>query len=142
MAILALALFEAGALAATPPGALPPAPDVTSSIKPLRAPIPDEIAELEMRFSPVDDGLSGHIRVTLTPQNRSLTAQEARQAAEDAFLEALNEPGLGAVLTRIQVVVYLEPRPGPQADHKAFVYSTSNGVSWRLSGAETFIFVD
>ena len=49
------------------------------------------------------------MRVVLTPEARSLTVMEARMAAEQAFLEALKEPGLGDDLKRITVVVRLMP---------------------------------
>ena len=118
------------------------APEFTSSIRPLPDGIFDVIAELEMRFAPAADGKDGHISVILTPQNRALSAHEARQAAEDAFLEALNEPGLGAMLTQVRVVVYFKPAPKPQSDRKAFVFSSENGVSWHLEAAESFKLVE
>ena len=131
---------DAGAATARDPAAA--GPDITSSVGPLGATIPDSIAELEMHFAPGDGGLSGHVRVTLTPQNRALTIQEARQAAEEAFLATLNEPGLGAALNHVRIVVYLEPEPGPRADRRAFVFSSNDGISWRLTGSEIFKVVD
>src|SRR6185312_8668316 len=54
----------------------------------------EDSADLQMRFVQEDGPESGHVRVELTPETRSLTIMEARSAAEQAFLEALNEPGL------------------------------------------------
>ena len=80
---------------------------------------------------------SGHVRVELTPETRPLTIIEARMAAEQAFLDALKEPGLGDNLQRITVVVRLMPdfAPGPRSAEQVIVYLHKGGHDWSvLSG--------
>lgn len=69
----------------------------------------DNSADVQLRFVQEDGPASGHVRVELTPETRALTAFEARAAAQQGFLEALKEPGLGDDLRRITVVVRLLP---------------------------------
>src|SRR5215207_8828101 len=70
-------------------------------------------ANMEVRFIQEDGPESGHVRVVLTPETRSITMFEARSAAEQGFLKALDEPGLGDNLKKITVVVRLMPRSHP-----------------------------
>jgi len=93
-----------------------------------------EVADLTLRFIQEDGPDSGHVRVVLTPEARSLTVMEARMAAEQAFLETLNEPGLGDNLKRITVVVRLMPNshPDPGAVEQVVVYQHKGGRDWSV----------
>lgn len=95
-------------------------------------------ANLTMRFIQEDGPDSGHVRVVLTPETRPLTVIEARSAAQQAFLEALKEPGLGDNLSRIIVEVRLMPRshPDPEGAHTTIVFLHSGGQNWSVTAAE------
>lgn len=92
-------------------------------------------ADLEMRFVQEDGPESGHVRVELTPETRPLTIIEARSAAQQGFLEALNEKGLGDNLSRITVVVRLMPssHPDPGAAEQVFLFLHKSGGDWTIS---------
>jgi hypothetical protein len=94
-------------------------------------------ADVELRFIQEDGPESGHIRVVLTPEARPLTMLEARSAAQQGFLAALDEPGLGDELSRILVVVRLMPasHPDPLASEQKFLFLHKGGRDWSvLSG--------
>jgi len=93
-----------------------------------------QVADLNLRFIQEDGPESGHVRVVLTPEARPLTVIEARMAAEQAFLEALKEPGLGDNLKRITVVVRLMPdsHPDPAASEQVIVYLHKGGRDWSI----------
>jgi len=94
-------------------------------------------ADLALRYVQEDGPGSGHVRVELTPEIRSLTVMEARMAAEQAFLGALKERGLGDSLKRITVVVRLTPisDPGSGAAKQVIIYQYKGGRDWSvLSG--------
>ena len=95
-------------------------------------------ATLMLRFVQEDGPESGHVRVELTPELRPLTMMEARAAAQDAFLEALNEPGLGDDLTRITVVVRLMPasHPDPVPREQVIVFQHKGGRDWAVLSPE------
>jgi hypothetical protein len=92
----------------------------------------ESAVDLEMRFVQEDGAESGHVRVVLTPETRPLTILEARSAAEQAFLEALNEPGLGDNLSRITVVVRLMPAHGTEAAERVFLFVSKGGKTWSV----------
>lgn len=102
------------------------------------APIPRHIledsADLSMRFVQEDGADSGHVRVLLTPETRRLNAMEARSAAQQGFLEALNERGLGREITTITVVVRLVPgtAEGAAAPEQVFRYRFKGGRDWAV----------
>lgn len=91
-------------------------------------------ADLEMRFVQEDEPDSGHVRVVLTPETRPLTIFEARSAAQQGFLEALNENGLGDNLRRVVVVVRLMPKshPDPGAAEEVFRFVHKGGRDWTV----------
>ena len=93
-----------------------------------------DVADLMLRFIQEDGPESGHVRVVLTPEVRRLTVIEARMAAEQAFLQALKEPGLGDNLKRITVVVRLMPEshPDPDAAEQVVVYQHKGGRDWSV----------
>jgi hypothetical protein len=95
-------------------------------------------ANLTMRFVQEDGPESGHVRVLLTPETRALTMVEARAAAQQAFLEALKEPGLGDNLTRITVVVRLVPQshPDPNGVETVIVFLHKGGRDWSVLAGE------
>jgi hypothetical protein len=93
-------------------------PAATASVSPLT----DNVARLDMRFEQEGGPESGQIRVILTPTERTLTLLEARTAAEKAFVEALNEPGLGDTLTRIRIVVKLEPLSDKSETERSYLF--------------------
>ena len=83
-----------------------------------------------------DGELTGsHVRVVLRPDTHPLTLMQARLAAQKAFLETLNEPALGDVVTRITIVVELVPDAGKGDPSKVFLYETKNGKTWSLKAA-------
>ena len=100
--------------------------------------LPDSTADVELRFLQEDGPDSGHVRVLLTPQSRPLTILEARSAAQQAFLQALDEPGLGYRLSRIVVVVRLAPGDQPQVGSVDQVFSFRNkgGRDWSITVGE------
>ena len=83
-----------------------------------------QVANVTLQFIQEDGPEAGHVRVVLTPDIRPLTLLEARSAAQQAFLEALGEPGLGDDLNRITVVVRLMPAsyPDPSTYEHVIVY--------------------
>jgi hypothetical protein len=89
-------------------------------------------ADLQMSFIQEDGPESGHVRIVLTPEIRPLTVLEARAAAEEAFLRALDEPGLGDALKRIVVVVRLMPpsHPDPADAQQIFRFQHKGGRQW------------
>lgn len=95
-------------------------------------------ASLHLRFVQEDGPESGHVRVLLTPDARRLTAFEARSAAQQAFLEALNEPGLGEALSRITIVVRLSPEAaaGPTGPEEVFLFLHKGGREWSILRGE------
>jgi hypothetical protein len=95
-------------------------------------------ADFMLRYIQEDGPESGHVRVLLTPEARPLTIMEARMAAEKAFLEALDEPGLGENLKRITVVVRLLPasHPDPDVAEQVIVYQHKSGHDWSVFAGE------
>ena len=95
-------------------------------------------ADLTLRFLPDGGPDSGAVRVELTPESRPLTMLEARAAAEQGFLEALTEPGLGDGIRRITVVVRLTPAglPGGDARKEVFVFVHKGGKEWSVLAGE------
>ena len=95
-------------------------------------------ADVELRFIQEDGPESGHVRVELTPETRPLTVWEARSAAQQGFLEALNEKGLGDRLSRITVVVRLMPKahPDPGAAEQVFRFLHKGGQDWTIQAGE------
>jgi hypothetical protein len=94
-------------------------------------------ADMELRFIQEDGPDAGHVRVELTPETRPLTMLEARSAAQQGFLAALDEPGLGDNLSRVIVVVRLMPasHPDPSASEQRFLFLHKGGRDWSvLSG--------
>ena len=73
----------------------------------------------------------------LTPETRPLTMLEARSAAQQAFLKALKEPGLGDNLSRITVVVRLMPasHPDPGVTEQVIVFLHKGGQDWACCAA-------
>lgn len=96
-----------------------------------------QTADVMLHFSQEDGPDSGHVRILLVPETRPLTLPEARSAAQQAFLEALGQPGLGDNLSRITVVVRLMPasHPDPAAAEQVVVFLHKGGRDWSvLSG--------
>lgn len=91
-------------------------------------------ADVTLRFVQEDSPESGHVRVVLTPETRPLTLFEARSAAEQGFLAALDEPGLGDGLTRVTVVVRLMPasHPDPVATEHVVIFVHKGGRDWAV----------
>lgn len=98
----------------------------------------NQVADLILKFIQVDGPESGHVRVVLTPETRPLTIIEARMAAQQGFLEALKEPGLGDDLKRVTVVVRLMPasHPDPSAAEQVIVYQHKGGRDWSVFAGE------
>ena len=95
-------------------------------------------ADMEMRFAQEDGPDSGHVRVVLTPETRPLTMLEARSAAQQGFLKALNEKGLGDYLRRVVVVVRLMPKshPDPAGAEQVFRFIRKGGQDWTILAGE------
>jgi hypothetical protein len=89
-----------------------------------------------MRFEDDGDLFDGHIRVVLSPETRPLTLMQARTAAQEAFLETLNEPALVDVINRITIVVELVPDANEDDLMQVFLYETRDGKTWSLSVAQ------
>jgi hypothetical protein len=91
-------------------------------------------ADLTLRYVQEDGPESGHVRVLLTPALQPLTMLEARVAAQDAFLKALDEPGLGDKLSRITVVVRLVPasHPNPDGAEQVITFLHKGGRDWSV----------
>lgn len=134
--LLAVGLTAAGALPAKTAAAAtgePEARQVAEAFAATSRALGDS-ADVMLRFIQEDGPESGHVRVVLTPETHPLTLIEARMAAEQAFLEALKEPGLGDNLKRITVVVRLMPatHPDPQAAEQVVVYLHKGGRDWSV----------
>lgn len=101
-------------------------------------PLPDQAADLQLHFVQEGGPESGHVRVVLTPEARPLTALEARSVAEEGFLDALDEPGLGDYLTRITVVVRLMPATLPDAETReaVFLFVRKGGSEWSVTAGD------
>ena len=95
-------------------------------------------ADVELRFIQEDGPESGHVRVVLTPETRPLTILEARSAAQQAFLRALDEPGLAGPLSRITVVVRLMPasHPDPGPAEQVIRFQHKGGRDWSILPGE------
>lgn len=91
-------------------------------------------ANVELRFVQEDGPSSGHVRVELTPADRPLSFFEVRSAAQQAFLVALKEPGLGDELSRIKVVVRAS-REEP-ASEQSFLFLRTGASNWSVMAAE------
>ncbi len=100
--------------------------------------MPGGAADLEVRYIQEDGPESGHVLVVLTPEARPLKMFEARTAAQQAYLEALSEPGLGSELRRIVVVVLLMPASNPyQAGaEQTFLFLRKDSETWSILGGE------
>ncbi|HEX2257655.1 MAG TPA: hypothetical protein VHG92_13340 [Afifellaceae bacterium] len=96
----------------------------------------DGAADVMLRFIQEGAPDEGLVRVELTPADRPLSAMEARQAAQQAFLEALNEPGLGANLSRILVDVRMAPRSDDPGLRRSFLFLSRGGGSWSIMSAD------
>lgn len=96
------------------------------------------MADMEIRYIQVDGPESGHVRVELTPEIRPLTIFEARSAAQQGFLAALTEPGLGDDISRITVVVRLMPasHPDPAANELSLLFLHKGGRDWSILSAD------
>jgi len=93
-------------------------------------------ADVMLRFVQEGGPEEGLVRVELTPAERPLSAMEARAAAQQAFLEALNEPGLGDNLSRIVVEVRLVPESDDPSLRRSFLYLSRGGGSWSVMSAD------
>jgi hypothetical protein len=113
-------------------------PDVLAEAVAVEARPFGEAADLLLHYIQEDGPESGHVRVVLTPETRPLTIMEARAAAQQAFLEALKEPGLGENLTRITVVVRLMPatHPDPVPREQVIVFQHRGGRDWSVLSGE------
>jgi hypothetical protein len=95
----------------------------------------DDSADVHVLFVQEDGPAAGHVRVELTPETRPLNGFEARSAAQQAFLAALDEPGLGDGLSRITVVVRLAPaeKTGVAVPEQRFLFTNRGGRDWSVS---------
>jgi hypothetical protein len=89
-------------------------------------------ADIELRFVQEDGPESGNVRVILTPLSRQLTVSEARVAAQQGFLEALNEDALGDDLRRIIVVVRLVPGSDSRGREQVIRFVRKSGRDWSV----------
>ena len=89
-----------------------------------------------MTFEEDGDLFDGHIRFVLRPETRPLTLMEARSAAQQAFLEALNEPAFIDVINRITIVVELVPEASEDDLKQVFFYESKDGKTWSLTAAQ------
>ncbi len=98
------------------------------------APMLGGAATLAVRFVQEGGPEAGSVRVVLTPETRPITVLEARSAAQEAFLDALNEPGLGDGIRRVKVVVRLMPAESAGADlrEEVFVFVHKGGSQWSV----------
>lgn len=119
----------AGAVDWSSPRMVAAAPD--SSARPL-----DGAADVVLRFVQEGEPEEGLVRVELTPADRPLSTMEARAAAQQAFLEALNEPGLGDNLSRIVVEVRLVRESDDPGLRRSFLYVSRGAGSWSLMSAD------
>ena len=95
-------------------------------------------ADLTLRYVQEGGPDSGHVRVLLIPASRPLTILEARSAAQQAFLKALDKPGLGDRLRRVTVVVRLMPasHPDPAAAEQIISFVHKGGRDWSVLSGE------
>jgi hypothetical protein len=93
-------------------------------------------ADVVLRFVQEGEPEEGLVRVELTPADRPLTGMEARAAAQQAFLEALNEPGLGDNLSRIAVEVRLVRGSEDPGLRRSFLYLSRGGGNWSVMSAD------
>ena len=123
--VATVAWTGAAAIAATGEGDLPQI---------VQARAMGDVADLTLRYIQEDGPDSGHVRVVLTPEVRSLSIIEARMAAEQAFLDALKERGIGDSLQRITVVVHMTPasQPSPDAADQVVIYQHKSGDDWAV----------
>ena len=114
-----------------------PEGDVVAGIEQSRG-ILAQTADVSLRFVQEDGPESGYVRVELTPLTMPLTLMQARSAAQQAFLAALGEPGLGDNLKRIKVVVRLMPAEELSAEgfQRTFVYLHKGGRDWSVLAPE------
>ncbi len=89
-----------------------------------------------MTFEADGDFADGHIRVVLRPDTHPLTLMQARSAAQEAFLETLNEPGFSDVINRITIVVELVPGASESDLSQVFLYESKDGKTWSLTAAQ------
>jgi hypothetical protein len=89
-----------------------------------------------MTFEDDGDLFDGHIRVVLSPETRPLTLMQARSAAQEAFLETLNEPALVDVINRITIVVELVPEASESDLKQVFLYESKDGKTWSITAAQ------
>ncbi len=89
-----------------------------------------------MTFEEDGDLFDGHIRFVLRPETRPLSLMEARSAAQQAFVEALNEPAFIDVISRITIVVELVPEASENDLKQVFLYESKDGKTWSLSAAQ------
>lgn len=92
----------------------------------------ENVVRFQMEFEPVGDPVAGAVRVILTPERPQPNVLEIRKAAEDAFLQTLNEPGLGDSLVSVEVVVKPHPDRAILAVDQRFRFATSDGRIWRI----------
>ncbi len=97
-------------------------------------PVPDA-NNVMMTFEADGKFADGHVRVVLRPDARPLTLMQARSAAQEAFLETLNEPGFADVVTRITIVVELVPDASESDLRQVFLYESKDGKTWSLKAA-------
>jgi hypothetical protein len=97
-----------------------------------------DAANLTLQYIQEDGPESGHVRIVLVPETMPLTLAGARAAAQEAFLGALTEPGLGDNLSRITVVVKLMPasHPDPVSAEQVIVYQHKGGRDWSVLAGE------
>ena len=95
---------------------------------------PNRAVDLQLRFIQEGGPESGQVRVVVTPETRRLTILEARSAAQQAFLQALNEPGLGDNLRRVTVVVRRLPdsHPDPGGAEQVIRFQLVSGRDWSV----------
>ena len=91
---------------------------------------------VRMTFEADGDFAAGHVRVVLRPDIRPLTLMQARAAAQEAFLETLNEPGFADVVNRITIVVELVPDASENDLSQVFFYESKDGKTWSVSAAQ------
>jgi len=89
-------------------------------------------ADLQMLLVQEGGPESGHVRIELTPESGPLTVMQARFAAEQAFLRALKEPGLGNGLRRMTVVVRSAPASHATGRETVIVFLYKGGRDWRV----------
>jgi hypothetical protein len=94
----------------------------------------DGATDVRLRFVP--EGGPSSVRVELAPDARSLTLLEARAVAQQGFLAALNEPGLGGGLKSVVVTVDLVPGNRDPALKRSFLYFATGRTTWSVLSAD------